>query len=194
MFTDYLTLLLVNMAGGLVVLAGYLICGLDREDRASWAPAFAAPGLVAFVVGLHMTLTWPIPNLGKVNLSWANIAFGELSVLFGALLLGAALACWRGWSWKALSIYALIPAATAVVVGAAVWSLWLTKSPIRSGIAFILTGVGGLLVAPAVWCAPCRKPLRWLAAAVLLAAAAIWTWQGLGAYWGHLARFSTAAK
>ena len=42
-FVDYLTLLLISMAGGLFVLAAYWWKGMDAEFHRPWAPAFGQP-------------------------------------------------------------------------------------------------------------------------------------------------------
>lgn len=56
-----------------------------------WALAFGIVGLIQFVTGLHMTLTWPIAYIAP----WDNIYFGETCLAFGTLLLGTALYLWR---------------------------------------------------------------------------------------------------
>ena len=194
MFVDYISLLLINMAAGLVVLALYIARGIEAEDQKSWVPAFGAAGLVALLVGLHMTLTWPIPKLEKVNLTWANVAFGELSVLLGVLFLATALALWRGWSLRPLAVYAAFAATASIVVGIRILDLSLTKNPTKSGIGFILTGASGVLLIPALWCPQCSRPLRWLVAAGLIVAAALWGSTGYDAYWSHLQSLSSLPK
>ena len=56
-----------------------------------WALAFGIVGLLQFVTGLHMTLTWPIAFIAP----WDNIYFGETCLAFGTLLLAAAFYLWR---------------------------------------------------------------------------------------------------
>jgi hypothetical protein len=56
-----------------------------------WALAFGTVGLLQFVTGLHMTLTWPIAYIAP----WDNIYFGETCLAFGTLLLAMALYLWR---------------------------------------------------------------------------------------------------
>jgi putative membrane protein len=80
---DYVTLLLANMIGGLLVLTAFLIWGFESPQQRAWAPAFGIAGLVATVGGLVMSFTWPIPK------PFAT-AYGEMSVLLGVLFLGAA--------------------------------------------------------------------------------------------------------
>ncbi len=178
-FIDYVTLMLVNMTAGLVVLACFLWRDVAlSENRARWAPAFAAAGLVGTVCGFAMTFTWPLPGP-------YNIAFGEMSVLLGVLFLGAAWANAKGWDLRPLGVYALLAGAAAVLIGIRIIDLGLTAKPMLSGVGFILTGLGGVFALPALvfekhaW-------LRRIGTIVLLAAAAIWAWTGYMAYWMHL--------
>ena len=91
MFIDYLTLMLVNMTIGLVVLAWFLLRGIQREDNKAWAAPFAGVGLIASVTGFTMTLTWPLP---PAKLAVYNMAFGEMTVLFGVLFLRMIFKTW----------------------------------------------------------------------------------------------------
>jgi putative membrane protein len=135
MLIDYLTLMLISMTAGLFLLAYYVYRGIGAKDTRRWVPGFVMTGLIALVTGLHMSLTWPLTGS-------YNIAFGEMSVLFGILFLGAALALWKGWEMSTVSIYAFFAGAAAIVIGARVINLGMTKRPVISGIGFILTGVG----------------------------------------------------
>ncbi len=177
-FIDYVTLLLINMAAGLVVLAFFLWWGLGREDRKDWAPAFGIVGLVATVAGFAMTFTWPIP-------APYSMAYGEMSVLLGVLFLGAAWALARGGSLLPLGIYAFFPGATAVVLGVRTIDLSLTSAPVLSGAGFIVTGLGGLFAAVTLRQQD-RKFLRVVGGLVMLAAAALWIPTIGVAYWSHM--------
>jgi putative membrane protein len=177
-FIDYVTLMLINMTAALVVLAVFLWKGLDEEDPKHWAPAFAVPGLVAAVCGFAMTFTWPLPGP-------YNIAFGEMSVLLGVLLLGASWSLARSWNLRPLGIYAFFAGAAAVLVGIRFIDLSLTKSPLLSGVGFILTGLGGIFAGFILIQAKNKGP-RLIGALVMLAAAAIWAWTAALAYWTHL--------
>jgi putative membrane protein len=175
---DYVTLMLANMVAGLAVLASFVIWGLDRPNQKAWAPAFATAGLVATVCGLVMTFTWPLPKP-------YSMAFGEPSVLFGVLLLGAAGALAIGADLQPLGIYAALPGVVAILIGVRIMQLSLTGSPILAGIGFILTGAGGL----GAWITVRKRQvrvLRYAGAAILLGAAAIWTLTALLAYWYHM--------
>jgi putative membrane protein len=190
MFHDYITLLLANMSGGLLVLGLYLLFGAGKEDRRAWSAGFLMPGLVAFIVGLHMVLAWPIPRLdAEHDLQWANIAYGEMSVLLGVLLLGGALALAKGWSLAPLGAYALAASAAAAVVGAAIGNAGLSSDATFTAAGFFLTAGAGVLTALALTDLGGLLS-RIIAAAFLVAASALWAFVAGMAYWGHLAKFS----
>ncbi|MCE5324858.1 MAG: DUF981 domain-containing protein [Planctomycetaceae bacterium] len=181
MFIDYITLLLTNMAAGLLVLAWFYARGLGKDDLRPWAAPFAATGLVATLCGLHMVFTWPV--IGPYN-----SFFGEMSVLLGAVYLAAALALGLGWTLRPLSIYAFIAGLAAILVGARIIHLNLTAVPLLSGIGFILTGAGGLLLGFVV-CVRQSVAVRVFAALVVLAASGIWAVTAGMAYWVHADAF-----
>jgi putative membrane protein len=178
MFIDYVTLMLVNMAAGLVVLAFFVAFAVHKDDRRAWSPAFAVAGLIASICGFVMTFTWPLPYP-------YNIAFGELSVMFGLLYLAAALSLAKGWNLMPVGIYAVFAGAVAILVGIRIIVLSLTAKPALSGIGFILTGSIGVLV-PLLLCMKKVKVIRLLGTLLPLAAAFIWAWIGFTAYWLHL--------
>jgi hypothetical protein len=119
-FIDYITLLLVNMTAGFVLLGLYVLRGLDDPLNRRWVPGFAIVGVIAFLFGSHMTLTWPV--IGAYN-----SAFGEMSVLYGGIFLGAALSIARGWSLVSVAIYASLAGAAAVLLGLRIIDLGMTK-------------------------------------------------------------------
>jgi len=185
---DYLTLMLVNMTAGLVVLAHYVYRGIAAENKKPWVAGFAITGFIAVTTGLHMSLTWPLPGSH-------NILFGEPTVLFGTLFLGAALALVNDWEMSTVSIYAFFAGVAAVVLGARVIDMGLTRSPIVAGAGYILSGLGGVLA----WLCCLLEPiaslrtsrsLRVIGALVLLGAALIWALIGYNAYWGHIESFA----
>ncbi len=182
MFIDFLGLPLLAIVSGLVVLALYLYVGPEAEEQPKWAPAFGAAGLLALVTGLWMSLTWPLPGS-------FNIAFGDLAALFGLAYLAGAWSLTKGYGLGLPVVWSLFGSVTAIEVGFRLISLHMTKSPAMAGIAYILAGVGGLLTVPAALL-PKNRPLRLLAALVLLVAAALWAATTYPAYWDHLASFS----
>lgn len=184
MFIDYVPLMLVNMTAGLVLVAWYVYSGLEDSAGGAkgWSAGFGAVGLVAMVTGLHMIFTWPLQSV-------YNVTHGELSVLFGAVYLGAALSAGKGWNLLPVTVYAFFAGLAAVVVGIRVIDLGLTLTPKLSGAGFILTGLAGIFSTPILifrrnW------SLRVAAIVVLLATAGLWGLVGYGAYWDHLKNFS----
>jgi putative membrane protein len=211
---DYITLLLVNSAAGLLAGAIFLCKGLSgpEQNHRPWAAVFAAAGLLSFVMGVHMSATWPVKEIvmpaqaastapagdhagasqpagNKINLRFANVAFGETCAIFGALMLGLALSLAKGWSLVPIAVYAAITGAASVTLGAAILSLGLTAKPPMAAAGFLLAGVGAILALPAVW-RPTMRGVRMLAAILLALAALVWLATGLPAYWMHMQNFS----
>lgn len=181
-FIDFLTLMLISMAAGLVVLAWYLMKGLDDVDQARWAPAFAVPGFIALVNGLRISWLWPLPGS-------YNVAFGDTSVLFGILLLGAA------WSLAAKrdlmphAVYAFFAGLASVLVGVRIIVLQMTAMPVLSALGFLLTGAAGVFAGVAIHYRSSRL-VRAVGALTLLGAAGIWALTGYMGYWAHLESFA----
>lgn len=182
MFIDYLTLMLVNMAAGLVLLADFVYRGLDGGNPKRWMPGFALVGAIALVTGLHMIFTWPIPGS-------FNISFGETTVLFGGLFMATAVAIAMGWDLLSLAVYAGFAGLVAITVGLRIITLGQTQLPVVAGLGFVLTGLGGLLAAPTLMAFRYNRYWRRTGSLVLLIAALIWLVIGLGAYWDHLSTF-----
>jgi putative membrane protein len=181
-FIDYVSLLLLNMLCGYFLLAWYVASGLDDADQGRWAPAFGMVGLVAAVFGGVMAATWPLPGA-------YGYMFGEMSVVFGVVFLGAAVAFARGSDLRPVALYALFAGLAAVVVGIRIMVLRLTKEPVLAGVGFILSGLGGVGALPTlVWFRRART-VRYVAAAVLVLAGLIWAATVYPEYWLHPAIF-----
>ena len=181
MFVDYLTVMLINLVAGLLLLALHLVAFIQRSPK-KLAPGFLLTGFIGAATGLHMTLTWPLPG-------GHNIAFGEMSLLFGALFFFAGLALLRDWDLLGLGIYAVLAGVAAVVVGTRILNLGLTKQPLVTFLGFLLTGVGGILTLPA-YLLHKSIAFRVVVALVLVAGAAIWALTAYGSYWVHLESFA----
>jgi len=181
MFIDYLALMLLNMTAGFVALALFLLMGL-QGDRKRWVAPFAMVGLVAFLGGLHMIFTWPLPGA-------YNSAFGETSAMLGVIYLGIALSLAKEWNPAPIAIYGILAGLAAVVLGVRIMNLKMTMQPQLSGVGFILSGLGGILAALA-FCMPSRKALRSTGALALILAALIWAMTAYLAYWAHMEHFS----
>jgi putative membrane protein len=182
LFIDYITLMLINMVAGLFLLAYYVYQDIDSPGQKKWIPGFGIVGAIALTTGLHMIFTWPVSGS-------YNIAFGESSVLFGVLFVATAIALAADWELITIAIYAFFAGLAAVVIGARIINLGLTKQPFLSGIGFILSGLGGICAAPTLYLKT-NRTWRLIGAGVLIAAALIWALTGYMAYWSHLEGFS----
>ncbi|MBD2102999.1 DUF981 family protein [Leptolyngbya sp. FACHB-261] len=182
MFVNYITLMLVNLVAGLSLLALYVYQGLDSPDQKRWVPGFGISGAIALVTGLHMIWTWPVTGS-------YNIAYGETSVMFGMLFIGASIALANGWDLFTVAVYAFFAGLVSILVGLRIINLGLTQRPLVAGIGFILTGLAGVCSAPALYLKN-NRALRLTGVAVLVIAALIWAFTGALAYWGHLANYS----
>jgi putative membrane protein len=182
MFIDYVTLMLINLAAGLALLAGYVYFGLGSSNQRRWIPGFGVVGGIALVTGLHMTFTWPI--IGSFN-----IAFGETTVLFGILFVGTSLTLAMGWELITLGVYGFFAGLVSLLIGFRIMNLGLTQTPLLTGIGFILAGLGGIFSIPTLSLKENRL-LRTIGGIVLIVAALIFAFIGLSAYWAHLADFS----
>jgi len=180
MFVDYLTLMLINLVAGLLLLALHLVAFMERNPK-KLAPGFLLTGFIGVATGLPMTLTWPLPGSH-------NIAFGEMSLLFGALFFFAGLALLRDWDLLGLGLYAVLAGAAAIVVGARILDKGMTKEPLVTFLGYLFAGAGGLLILPAHLL---RKStaVRVVVALVLAAGAVIWALTGYASYWAHLESF-----
>ena len=178
MFVDFLSLLLLNMVAGYVLLSLYVYRGLDDPLNRRWTAGFLMVGLVAFIFGGYITMTWPLPGP-------YNSIFGEMAVMFGVIFLGASAAIAFGWSLLPVTVIAFFAGAGAVVYGVRIWDLGLTKAPHLSGVGFILSGMAGVFSAPTLHYLRGNRSFRAIAALWLLAAAAIWAAVVYGEYWMH---------
>lgn len=182
MFIDYITLMLFNLSAGLVLLAAYVYFGLEESNQRRWIPGFGVVGAIALVTGLHMVLTWPVTGS-------FNIAFGETTLLFGALFTGTSIALAMGWELWTLAIYGAFAGLAALLIGVRMINLGLTRSPLLAGVGFILAGLGGIFAAPTLYLHT-NRGLRVAGAAILLVAALIFLIIGVRSYWGHLESFA----
>ncbi|MCP6763227.1 MAG: DUF981 domain-containing protein [Fischerella sp. CENA71] len=182
MFVNYITLMLINMVAGLFLLAGYVYFGLDHAYQKRWIPGFGMTGAIALVTGLHMTFTWPVRGV-------FNIAYGEMTVLFGILFLSASLALALEWDLLTVTIYGFFAGLAAIVIGVRIINLNLTRNPLLSGIGFILTGLGGVCAAPTLYLKTNRQ-WRLFGAILLVIAALIFAFVGYITYWNHLGEYS----
>jgi len=181
MFIDYLALDLVNLVIALVLVAVFFVFYVEK-DQQKVGPGLLATGSIASISGLEMIFAWPLHGS-------YNIAFGEPMVLFGVLLFFTGLAVIKGWDLLTLGIFSVFAGLVAIVVGIRMMNLKMTSAPTLAGLAYILTGVGGMLAFPAYLLRKNMVP-RIVVAALLIVAAVLFALTGYGSYWGHLASFA----
>jgi putative membrane protein len=183
MFIDYLTLIMINMVAGTVILAYFIWKGIDEKNQRPYAAAFGIVGVLALIMGLELSFTWPLPGS-------YNVGFGETTSLFGAVFLATGLALSQGWDLFPVSIYAFFAGIDAILLGTRILSLGLTQEPILSAVGFILAGFGGVSAPFFFKFFRNNEIVRYIAIAVLLLTAAIWALTFYGALWAHMASFA----
>lgn len=89
----YNTLMSVAAGVGLLLLVmfGRAIYYRKRFSAEGYSLAFGVLGVILFLMGLHMSLTWPIARIAPYD----NFIFGEPSVAFGAMLIAASIYLWK---------------------------------------------------------------------------------------------------
>lgn len=182
MFIDYLTLIMINLVAGTVLLAYYLWKGMDEKDQRPYASAFILTGFVSLITGLQLAFTWPLPGS-------YNIAYGDASALFGVVFLATGLSLWQGWNLLPVTIYAFFAGTDAIIMGARILSLNLTKEPLLAAVGFVLAGLGGVGSFPFFMWFKKNQTVRWVGIIVLLATALVWAVSFYPAIWGHLDSF-----
>lgn len=70
-----------------------------------WSLNLGVLGLLLFLTGLHMTLTWPLAKYFPFD----NIVFGEPSLALGALLLAFSFYFWKASKMLEISEHPLVP-------------------------------------------------------------------------------------
>jgi len=184
MFIDFLTLIMINLVAGTALLAYYIYAGMDAKDQRPYSAAFGIVGLLAVILGLYLSFTWPLPGS-------YNIGYGEATTLFGAVFLATAVSLSQGWDLLPVAIYGFFAGVDAIIVGIRIISLGLTNEPIVSGVGFIIAGLGGVLAAPGLKMLKINKTFRIIAAIVVAITAGIWAVTFYVSLWSHLASFSS---
>ncbi len=89
----YNTIMSVSVGAALISLVRFVRALVKEKDVQldSWALAFAVPGFILTVTGIHMSLTWPMAKYFPFD----NIIFGETGFGFGVLLLAATFYLWN---------------------------------------------------------------------------------------------------
>lgn len=175
--------MLANLACGCLQAAWFIYSNPGKEEQGKFIAGFGITGLVALITGFFMIFKWMLPGS-------YNIAFGEPTVLFGAVFAGTAVSIGKGWDLGGMKVYAVISGFVAVVVGIGIIEQGLTLMPAASGTAFIFTGAGAIFAA----FAGKHHIVRMLASLLLFAVSLFWIYMTAIAYMGHLAEYSAPLK
>lgn len=181
-FIDYVTLLLLNMATGFIILAGYLFRGLDDGEQGRWSLGFGMVGLVALVFGGCVSLTWPLPG------QFSSI-YGDFSVLFGLIFLFAGLGMARGWRLELVATYAFPVGLASMLTAVRFYLLRLTPHPEVGAAGFFLTGLAAIFALPTLLWLRQYRGWRVLAGLVLLGIAMLWMGNAFLGMWMHMEHF-----
>lgn len=103
----YNTIMCVAVGAALCSLA---VMGKQMLEKKSiepkgWSLNLAVLGILLFLTGLHMTLTWPLAKYFPFD----NIVFGEPALAFGALLLAFSFYFWKASHMLQTSENPLVP-------------------------------------------------------------------------------------
>jgi len=176
---NFVALMVTNLALSFMLFAAFLFFGLREADQRRWAPAFLATGLVQFITGLYMVFTFPLPGV-------YNQAFGEPSVILGALFIGLWYATSHNTGLFPLAIVGFFAAVMPIIIGIQMLNLGLTQRPTEGGIAYILSGLAGLTVLPLYFLRE-RSWARGLAALAAFGAGLAWLITAYTTIFDHLA-------
>ncbi len=182
MFHDWLAVMLVNLGAGLALLAHYLYVNPPKEERKSWAAGFFAVGLLGFALSLPLVLTWPLPG-------GFNVAYGEPGLFISIVFLAGAMTLIFEWEPYIPAIYGFFGAIYAIVIGIRIEDLKLGADPFAAMAGFVLTGIGGVLLLPAIHFRD-NRVLTIITAIILGLAALIWLYTGYDAGWAHILDFA----
>ncbi len=182
MFIDNLTLMLICVSASFLTIAGYLLHGLHKDEgQGSWAAAFGVLGMVLLASGFHVTWAWPLPGA-------FNIAYGEPCVLLGALMIGASISIFKGWSLLPLTIPAFLFGGVSLVIAFSIIKLHMSSQPLITAIGFAISGVGGVFAfTPLVF--PKLKIFKIVGALDMIGAGLFWAFTAYMSYYAHLQGF-----
>ncbi len=181
MFVDYLGVMLLNLGAGLALLAHYLYVKPEKEVRRSWAAGFFAVGALGVLTSLPMLIMWPLP-------SSFNVAYAGPSLFLSMAFLAGGVTLMLEWEPLIPAIYGFFGGIYSIVVGIRLLDLKLGASPTAAFLGFVLTGLGGMMVLPAIYWHKSRL-LTIVTAIILGLAAIIWLFTAYDAVWAHMLDF-----
>lgn len=178
-FPDYLTIMLIDLAAGLLVLTLFLWKLSKPKEYSRYTIGFFMTGFLGLITALPMVLMWPLPGS-------YNIAFGEPMLFFSVILLAIGFAIEKHWAFDSIVVFGVLGAIMSIVIGVQIYNLGMTNSPFAAMGGYVLTGLGGLIAAPLLY-HPKNKGLLVTATVLFVLAALLWLYIGYSAYFVHLA-------
>jgi uncharacterized membrane protein len=148
----YNTIMSVAAGAGLLSLVWFvrIVVRGEEANYEAWALSFGVPGGVLLATGLHMTLTWPFAKYFPFD----NIIFGETSLGFGSLLVGAAFYLWR----RSTTLQSVAAPGAFLADAAMPMSFWI----VGLGLSLIAIAAAGVVFQ--LFAAPKEEPITGLAA------------------------------
>lgn len=177
-FIDYLTIMLIDLAGGLINLTWFLWKLNKPKEYSKFVSGFLLVGILGLLTSLPMVLTWPLPGS-------YNIAFGEPMLLFSLIFLLLAISIIKQWPWDGIVVFAVLGSIMAIVIGIAIYSFNLTNTPFFAMMGYLMTAFGALISSYLVY-RPKNKPLLILATILFVLSTILWLYIGYYAYYMHL--------
>ncbi|MGC8657056.1 MAG: DUF981 family protein [Thermoplasmata archaeon] len=191
MVIDYLAVMLLNLSFGLFV-AGIYFLKLDylnpksseeeMKIRKSFSVVGMGSGLLAFILGLSIVLTWPL--IGSYN-----ILFGEAYTIYGLILLIASFVAFNGWDLRPVGYFSLFAGIYAFVDAYGVYIHNFTTEPLLTVALYSFLGIAAIMITISVHT---KNVWVWrLTALFLFLAMIVAMIVGYGAALQHLGSFAT---
>ncbi len=99
------------------------------------------------ILGLWQEMTWPFPG----GTSLYNIAFGDVYLIFGILLLSMVFSLSMRQKLQVVGFFSLLGGLMAFYYGSIIYSQHLTKSPLATLALYASFGVAGVFTYPATY-------------------------------------------
>lgn len=104
-------------------------------------------GAIITALGFWQEITWPFP----ATTSLYNIAFGDVYLVFGLILLAVSLTIALRQKLQIVGFFALLGGIMAIYYGAVIYTHGLTKSPLGALALYASFGIAGIFTYPATY-------------------------------------------
>ncbi len=156
-FIDNLALELITlvMVSGVVVYVTGLTyleyrksgpANVEKTLRLAMFPLGFLGGIIT-ILGLWQEMVWPFP----AGTSLYNIAFGDVYLVFGVILLAVASTIALKQKLQIVGFFALLGGLMAIYYGFIIYTEGLTKSPLGTLAMYVSFGIAGIFTYPATY-------------------------------------------